>query len=81
MDIFKAVSDGKIVFYYPQNGMKGDVDRAEKYQLKVGKTYTIDFVDTGSWSTDVFLKEIPNVAFNSVQFVDLQEYAKVNNES
>jgi len=44
-------------------------ETAKKY-LKAGKTYTVDYTDVNNWHTNVFLQEIPKVAFNSVHFED-----------
>jgi hypothetical protein len=51
------------------SGYDSHIEKAHSY-LKVGQTYTVDYTKVGSWHTDVFLKEIPNVAFNSVHFED-----------
>jgi len=50
-----------------KNGMDGDTS---KYQLEVDTTYTVDHTEVMSWSTLVFLREFPDVAFNSVNFID-----------
>jgi hypothetical protein len=44
---------------------------AKKY-LRVGNIYTVEYTSVGGWHTDVYLKEIPNVAFNSVHFDDAE---------
>ena len=38
--------------------------------LKVGEVYTVDHTEVGGWHTDVYIKEVPNIAFNSVHFED-----------
>ena len=48
--------------------------------LKVGNEYTVERTEVDSWHTDVFLKEIPNVAFNSVFFENVEEQGKDLNE-
>ena len=45
---------------------------AEQY-LTVGSEYTTEKTEVDSWHTDVFLKEFPNVKFNSVFFEDVSE--------
>jgi len=37
--------------------------------LSFFKEYTVDKIEVGSWHTDVWLKEIPEISFNSVFFV------------
>ncbi len=44
-----------------------------KKHLVVGEEYTVDYTDVGSWHTDVFLTEFPDVAFNSVFFENVDE--------
>lgn len=39
--------------------------------LKIGKKYTVEYVEVHSWHTIVFLKEFPNVEFNSVLFNEI----------
>lgn len=39
--------------------------------LTVGKIYTVERTEVDSFHTDVYLKEIPSVCFNSVNFVDV----------
>lgn len=38
--------------------------------LEVGKVYTVEYTDVHNWHTDVYIKEVPEVAFNSVNFED-----------
>jgi hypothetical protein len=54
------------------NGFPSDKKRALKY-LEVGKTYTVESIDIGKWSSRVFLKEIPTISFNTASFKDLEE--------
>jgi len=37
----------------------------------IGKIFTIDYTNVHGWSTSVYLEEIPNISFNSVNFVDV----------
>ena len=48
-------------------GWESDKEKANKY-LKPGEVYTVLRTEVGGWHTDVWLKEIPNVYFNSVHF-------------
>lgn len=67
MDIYSP-KGSKVIF----NNVKGhdyDLEHARKY-LKEGQEYTVDFTDVSSWSTNVYLEEFPDIAFNSVMFND-----------
>lgn len=68
MDIH-AKPGSKVVFKYPGNGRDSCKERAKKH-LKEGEVYTVRLTCVGNWHTDVYLEEIPNVAFNSVMFAD-----------
>ena len=48
-------------------GYDSDIERAKKY-LKKGAIYTVEKTEVDAFYTDVFLKEIPSVPFNSVMF-------------
>lgn len=43
---------------------------ANKY-LTIGQEYTIEETVVSDWHTDVYLKEFPEIAFNSVFFEDV----------
>ena len=62
----------KIIFSNPNSGYVLDQESCEKY-LKVNEEYTVDFIDIGSWSSEVYLKEIPNKSFNTVMFENLSD--------
>src|ERR1043165_1067316 len=49
------------------SGYSHDKENANKH-LKVGCIYTIERTDVQDWSTDVWIKEVPGVRFNSVHF-------------
>ena len=68
MDIYSEPGS-KVKFAHPDNGYQYHKDIAAKH-LKVGEVYTIKITDVGSCHTDVYLKEVPGVAFNSVMFED-----------
>jgi len=62
----------KVIFKFPNSGLDYDQSIAEE-RLTVGETYTVDYAIIHSWFTDVYLKEFPGVAFNSVMFADIEE--------
>lgn len=64
-----AQEGDKVIFAYPDNGWEWQKEHALKY-LTINTEYTIDFTDVHSSSTDIYLKEFPEVKFNSVQFRD-----------
>lgn len=44
-----------------------------KQHLELSKEYTVERTEVGSWHTNVYLQEIPDIAFNSVLFEDVSE--------
>lgn len=52
-----------------KNGWDHKRDHVEKF-LKVGGLYTVERTEMHSWHTKVWLQEIPNEEFNSVNFED-----------
>lgn len=56
-----------VIFANPNAGYPHHQETAAKH-LKEGWIYTVERTEVGGWHTDVFLKEIPNVPFNSVMF-------------
>ena len=71
IDIYSK--EGTKVKYTGEGGYDHHKEYANKH-LKVGEIYTIDYTDVGGWHTDVYLKEVPDKAFNSVHFVDAEYY-------
>lgn len=63
--------EGTKVKYTGRGGYDHHKEHANKH-LKVDEIYTIDHTDVGGWHTDVYLKEVPNEAFNSVHFVNAE---------
>ena len=59
----------KVVYDKPENGRQGHKDTANKY-LTVGETYTMYKKVIHSCHTEIFIKEYPEIAFNSVMFSD-----------
>ena len=53
-----------------KNGYKS-ID-VEKY-LEIGKVYTVDYTDVGNSETAVYLVEFPNIPFNSVNLIEINE--------
>ncbi len=66
MDI-KSEKGVKIVFNRPDNGYNHQKEAAKKH-LEVGKEYTVVRTEISDWHTDVYLEEVPKIAFNSVMF-------------
>lgn len=68
LDIYAPVGTKvRPVFYKgePYHGSNYDKENVAKH-LKEDGIYTIDSMEVGNWSTDVYLVEVPNVRFNSV---------------
>lgn len=61
-----------------KNGSNSDKELAKKY-LEVGKEYIVDHTDVSDWSTDVYLREIPDVRFNSVNFKSVSKQTEAQN--
>lgn len=55
------------IFKYPESGMINDPKKAKDAGLVVGKRYTLEDADVGSWITYITLSEVSG-SFNSVQF-------------
>jgi hypothetical protein len=53
-----------------KNGYSDDQENVKKH-LKIGEEYTIKDVNVKAYFTDVYLQEVPNVKFNSVNFVNV----------
>jgi len=54
------------------SGYDSDKELANKH-LKIGAVYTVEYTNVGGWHTTVYIKEMPNIAFNSVNFEDFTE--------
>jgi len=65
MDIY--AKEGTKVIYTGENGYDHDREHADKYLTK-DAVYTVDNTDVEGWHTSVYLKEFPEIAFNSVHF-------------
>lgn len=66
MDIYSK-KGSKIIFKHENYGYSSHQETAEKH-LKLGEIYTVNHTDIYGWHTDVYLDEVPSVAFNSVMF-------------
>lgn len=62
-----AFKDGK-----PFGGYSADEEKVAQH-LKEGEWYTVEYTEVHNWSTDVFLKEFPNVRFNSVNLLEKEK--------
>lgn len=51
-------------------GYPSDSEAAKKY-LKVGNVYTVNQTVVGGFHTTVYIKEVPLIGFNSVNFEDI----------
>lgn len=63
--------EGSKVKFTGEGGYPGDQIAAKKH-LTVGKIYTVSHVHIADWSSEVFLKEIDERGFNTVQFEDIE---------
>ena len=70
MNIY-ALEDEEVIFIQSDCYFETQRNAAERY-LEIGKRYTVDHTEVNSFYTDVYLKEFPGVAFNSVQFESVQ---------
>lgn len=66
-----STNEHTVVYDRPQNGYDHHKATAAQH-LEVGKSYTCTRVDVGDCHTDIYLKEAPGVAFNSVLFSGVQ---------
>jgi hypothetical protein len=71
VDIHRLRAGLSVIAAFPRNGYDPDKARFERY-LKFGQTYTVDRFEIEGWVTNVWLKEIPDVMFNSVQFAEAE---------
>lgn len=69
MNIY-AKRGAKVRFARPDAGYKGDQEMAAEH-LTVGGVYTVERTDVGQSHTTVWLQEVPERGFNSVQFTDV----------
>lgn len=65
-----AAPGTRVVFAHPKAGYAVERITAAKH-LRVGEVYTVDRTEVGGWHADVFVVEVPGVAFNSALFADV----------
>ena len=71
MDIYSKPGT-KVRFAYPDAGYPHHQADARKH-LEEGYGYTVERTEVESCHTDVYLQEIPSVAFNSVMFAPVEQ--------
>lgn len=69
MNIYAKYGD-KVVFAHPDCGYDSDIKFAARH-LTAGREYTVEATDVHSFHTNVLLKEVPGILFNSVHFDDV----------
>lgn len=69
MNIYAKDGD-KVICSTLDAGYEHHKEVANQY-LEVGKIYTVEYTIVDSWHTDVYLKEFPEINFNSVFFEDV----------
>jgi len=70
MNIY-ALTDHKVVCTTLKGGYPSDEELAMKH-LEIGNNYTVLETKVRDWSTNVYLKELPGLFFNSVFFEDVE---------
>lgn len=68
MNIFAGKGD-LVRYQYQEFGYEHDKALCTKH-LQLGEVYTVEKTSVGSDSSHVWLKEFPNIAFNTVNFED-----------
>jgi hypothetical protein len=64
---------GDKVVYLDRGGYESDREFARLLGLVKGEIYTVDSVDADSFTSDVYLVEVPSRPFNTVMFDDYKE--------
>lgn len=67
---------GTKVKFLNVGGYSFHLRQARKF-MKKGDILTVEKTVIGSWHTDVYFKEYPNEAFNSVMFAEINKRRKV----
>lgn len=78
MEIY-ALEGHKVKCVTMTAGYKHDQEIAKQHLL-LNEIYTVDHTDVHNSLTDVYLKEIPEVRFNSVFFDDVEPQSQTDNE-
>jgi predicted nucleic-acid-binding protein len=68
--------EGCKVRFLNRNGYEMDREKALDCELIEDEIYTVDHTDVGNWHTNVYLKEVPDIPFNSVMFEDVESESK-----
>ena len=74
-DILHAEKGCKCKVVTLDAGWNSEKEIARKF-LDINKEYTVEAIELGSYSSEVYLKEIPDISFNSVFFTRVQPPAK-----
>lgn len=74
MDIFADLDKTVTVVFTGKNGGDYDKRAAAEQGLKEGVILTVSNIEVGSWNSEVYFEEIPGVSFNSVMFLELENY-------
>jgi hypothetical protein len=81
MNIFTL--SGKKVIVTEETATWGDsydVNKVSKY-LIINKEYTIERTEVGGFHTDVYLVEVPQIRFNSVNFISVDDQSEDENKN
>lgn len=65
----EAEKGDKIIYNHPDAGYEPDHKKA-KARLKLNEIYTVERTEVYNWHTNVYIKEFPDMYFNSVMFDD-----------
>lgn len=79
MNIY-ALEGHRVKVRYTDMGYDYQIERARKY-LTIGEIYTVEYTEVHSESTEVFLKEVPDISFNSACFEDVTPQSEVDDKS
>jgi len=58
--------------FIAQNPITFGVNESNAKLLKPGKTYNVERIEEHLWHTKIFLKEFPEIDFNSVWFEEVK---------
>lgn len=79
MDIFSDFEEEVItVVFTGRNGTDFDQKRARDLGLSEGVLLTVSNVVMESFSSEVYFREIPGEAFNTVMFLEVENYLFLN---
>jgi hypothetical protein len=66
----------KVKYDRPNAGLPGDHELAKERHLSRRKHYTVERTDVVRFHTDLYLKEVPGVAFNEAIFTEVKKKRK-----